>query len=111
MTWAEKLVRMNENIGAADAFMGNVHKGGYEDDVDMIDGGSSSSTTTPTTTFDDDEMDEDGYWGMFGTRGRKKRGFMANLVQMMKVPYRALFGEYKRVAPGTLILVRHGESE
>ncbi len=101
MTWAEKLVRMNENIGAADAFMGNVHKGGSGD----------SDSTVSTTTFDDDEMDEDGYWGMFGTLGRNKRGFVYSLVrQLVKVPYRALFGEYKRVAPGTLILVRHGES-
>lgn len=109
MTWAEKLVRMNENIGAADAFMGNVHKGSYDFDRSSdTDGGGGGSSST----FDDDEMDEDGYWGMFGTRGRKKRGFISSFIrQMIKVPYRALFGEYKRVAPGTLILVRHGESQ
>lgn len=88
-TWAEQLVQMNGKIGAADAFMG---------------GGESVSSAT----FDDDEMDEDGYWGMLGG---KKRGFMSGLIrQMVRVPYRFLFGEYRRVEPGTLILVRHGES-
>ena len=29
---------------------------------------------------------------------------------MVRVPYRFVFGEYKKVEPGTLILVRHGES-
>ena len=43
--------------------------------------------------------------------GRKKRGFVSSVIrQMIRVPYRALVGEYKKVEPGTLILVRHGES-
>ena len=44
--------------------------------------------------------------------GRKKRGFVSSVIrQMIRVPYRALVGEYKKVEPGTLILVRHGESD
>ena len=103
LNWAEKLVRYNnEVVGAGDAFVGNVAKGVggsiYYDDEEK----------TTTTQFDDAEMDEDGYWGMFG---RTKRGFFTSLIrQMIRVPYRALFGEYKTVEPGTLILVRHGES-
>lgn len=106
LTWAERLVLMNERIGPADAFVGNVNKGRSGGGADDVDGGGSEGGAT--TTFDDDEMDEDGYWGMFG---RKKRRFLPSLVrQLVRVPYRALFGEYRRVEPGTLILVRHGES-
>ena len=96
-TWAEKLVRMNENIGAGDAFVGNVNKGGSDRDVSVV-----------PPLFDDAEMDEDGYYDMSGV---KKRDYLAGLLrQMVRVPYRALFGEYRQVEPGTLILLRHGES-
>mmetsp|Transcript_6883 Transcript_6883/g.15713 ORF Transcript_6883/g.15713 Transcript_6883/m.15713 type:complete len:916 (-) Transcript_6883:103-2850(-) len=106
-TWAEKLVRMNGKIGAADAFMGIVNKGG-DPDGDGVDGESGGESMSSATTFDDDEMDEDGYWGMLGG---KKRGFISGVIrQMVRVPYRLIVGEYRRVEPGTLILVRHGES-
>ncbi|KAL9186189.1 hypothetical protein ACHAXT_005427 [Thalassiosira profunda] len=106
LTWAEKLVRVQEedNFGAGDAFVGNVHKGGAggEDAPEASKGDAA-------TTFDDAEMDEDGYFNMFGQS--TKRPFLLRLVrQMARVPYRALFGEYRKVEPGTLILVRHGES-
>mmetsp|Transcript_22359 Transcript_22359/g.40111 ORF Transcript_22359/g.40111 Transcript_22359/m.40111 type:complete len:911 (-) Transcript_22359:158-2890(-) len=88
-------------IGAADAFMGNLN---MENDDDVNDGESNGESTA----FDDNEMDEDGYYGMLGG---KKRGFLRRLVrQMWRVPYGALFEKYRKVEPGTLILVRHGES-
>ena len=125
--WAVKMKnKNNDNIGAADAFMGNVNKDTWpqmlsvndeienenESESGDRDGAPTLPTTTTTiasaTTFDDKEMDEDGYWGMFG---RKKRGIIYNLIRNMAlVPYRALFREYKTIQPGTLILVRHGES-
>jgi hypothetical protein len=44
-------------------------------------------------------------------QGGTKRGMIPQLLrQMVKVPYRALFGEFKSVEPGTLIIVRHGDS-
>jgi len=97
-TWAEKLVQLDYGkVGAADAFMGNVNK---DDDA-------NNEASSSTTSFD--EMDEDGYYGMLGG---KRRGFLSRLLrQMARVPYRAMFGEYRKVEPGTLILVRHGESE
>ena len=50
----------------------------------------------------------DGYWNMLGGQ---KRGVVAGLIrQMLKAPFRFLFGDYESVEPGTLILVRHGES-
>lgn len=103
-TWAEKLVQMDAKtrIGPADAFVGNVRKGDVE-------GEAASPSPAAIAAFDDDEMDEDGYYNMLGG---KRRGFLSRLLrQLVRVPYRALFGEYRRVAPGTLILVRHGESE
>lgn len=60
-----------------------------------------------TAQFDDKEMDEDGYWGMFGRSS--KRGFLVRAFQgILQVP-RGLF-RARSVEPGTLILVRHGES-
>eukprot|EP00804_Cyclotella_cryptica_P020981 CCRYP_009306-RC/>CCRYP_009306-RC protein AED:0.21 eAED:0.21 QI:204/0.85/0.75/1/0.85/0.75/8/0/868 len=60
-----------------------------------------------TTQFDDQEMDEDGYWGMFGRSS--KRGFVMRVFQgILQLP-RGMF-RGKSVEPGTLILVRHGES-
>jgi len=93
-TWAEKLVQMDAKIGPADAFVGNIKQ--------------DAATSSSSAAIDDDEMDEDGYYGMLGG---KRRGFLSRLLrQMVKVPYRFLFGEYRKVEPGTLILVRHGES-
>ena len=71
---------------------------------------SSSETTTSatatTTTFDD--MDEDGYYGVMGG---KRIGFLSGLLKnILQAPIRALPSEYGSVTPGTLILVRHGES-
>ena len=109
-TWAEKLVSPE---GAADAFMGNVNKelnveGGMETNDSSGSSANGATTKTSSATFDDAEMDEDGYFEMVG---KKKRGLVSSLIQQaIRVPYRALFGEYRKVEPGTLILVRHGES-
>mmetsp|Transcript_21216 Transcript_21216/g.44552 ORF Transcript_21216/g.44552 Transcript_21216/m.44552 type:complete len:911 (-) Transcript_21216:2083-4815(-) len=104
-SWAEALRNSvagenNEGISAADAFVGNVKKRN-----DSKDAGKEQSSGT---TFDDNEMDEDGYYDMFGGT---KRGLIAGFIrQIIKTPYKVLFGAYRSVEPGTLILVRHGES-
>ena len=44
--------------------------------------------------------------------GGKKKGVFSRLLRkIVKVPYTFLFDKEKYVEPGTLILVRHGESE
>jgi len=94
-TWVSRMVEDDIITGAGDAFVGNVKK----------NKGADVANTDDNTNFDDDEMDEDGYWNMLG---KKKRSILKRL---LRIPYRALFGEYRTVEPGTLILVRHGESE
>ena len=101
LNWVSRMMEEDIIIGAGDAFVGNVKKGST----------GSSSTDADTnnddnTKFDDDEMDEDGYWNMLG----KKKTKRSILKQLIRIPYRALFGEYRTHEPGTLILVRHGES-
>lgn len=67
---------------------------------------TTSTTTTTTPTFDD--MNEDGYYGVMGG---KRIGFLSGLLKnILQAPIRALPSEYGSVTPGTLILVRHGES-
>eukprot|EP00985_Skeletonema_marinoi_P033322 scaffold41018_cov146-Skeletonema_marinoi.AAC.5 len=92
-TWVSRMVEDDIITGAGDAFVGNVKK----------NKGADVANTDDNTNFDDDEMDEDGYWNMLG---KKKRSILKRL---LRIPYRALFGEYRTVEPGTLILVRHGE--
>ena len=91
------LVEDDVIAGAGDAFVGNVNK--------VTSRKTVSESENNVLKFDDDEMDEDGYWNMLGKRKRSL------LTRLLRVPYRALFGEYRTVEPGTLILVRHGESE
>lgn len=98
LNWVSRMVEDDVIIGAGDAFVGNVKK---KKDADS----AVNNDDDDTTKFDDDEMDEDGYWNMLG---KKKRSILKRL---LRIPYRALFGEYRTVEPGTLILVRHGESE
>ena len=67
---------------------------------------TSTTASTTETTFDD--MDEDGYYGVMGG---KRIGFLSGLLKnIIQAPIRALPSEYGTVTPGTLILVRHGES-
>jgi hypothetical protein len=69
--------------------------------------GEAANGEAATAQFDDKEMDEDGYWGMFGRSS--KRGFLVRAFQgILQVPRG--FVRAKSVEPGTLILVRHGES-
>ncbi len=95
LNWVSRMVEDDIVTGAGDAFVGNVMKKNSAD----------ADNNDVNTNFDDDEMDEDGYWNMLG---KKKR---STLKRLLRIPYRALFGEYRTVEPGTLILVRHGESE
>ena len=67
--------------------------------------------------YDDGEMDEDGYWGMQGTSSSKRAmvgRFIQNIVNLPKRflgdPYLGRGRDGYGVEPGTLILVRHGES-
>lgn len=64
------------------------------------------------TEFDDGEMDEDGYWGMLGSTS--KRELIGRMFRdLANVIPKKLWGGRGRdmgVEPGTLILVRHGES-
>lgn len=68
--------------------------------------------------YDDGEMDEDGYWGMQGTSSSSKRALVGRFIQnIVNLPKRFLGDPYLGrgrdgygVEPGTLILVRHGES-
>ena len=100
-----------ERIGAGDAFVGNVKKASSSANEDSTTGTSSSSATdNHNTFFDDDEWDEDGYWGMLGKKTSKRGKISSLFKQLLRIPGRALFGEYRTVEPGTLILVRHGES-
>jgi hypothetical protein len=64
-----------------------------------------------STEFDDDEMDEDGYWGMLGRNSKREliSRWFQNLVNLPKGLWRG-DGVGRGVKPGTLILVRHGES-
>jgi hypothetical protein len=69
--------------------------------------------TSGSVQFDDGEMDEDGYWGMLGKSS--KRELMGKLFQnAFNLPRRLLWGRGRDSMgvdePGTLILVRHGES-
>lgn len=85
-----------DKYGAADSFIGNVNKRSSKAEEGEIEGA------------DLNDIDEDGYWDMLG---QKRRGFLSNMIRRVaSIPYRFLHGEYKRVEPGTLILVRHGES-
>eukprot|EP00986_Skeletonema_menzelii_P014538 scaffold9751_cov153-Skeletonema_menzelii.AAC.9 len=95
LNWVSRMVEDDIIVGAGDAFVGNVKKKKSAD----------ADNNAANNKFDDDEMDEDGYWNMLG---KKKRSILKSL---LSIPYRALFGEYRTVEPGTLILVRHGESE
>jgi 2,3-bisphosphoglycerate-dependent phosphoglycerate mutase len=103
-----------ERIGAGDAFVGNVKKASSSANNEDSTTGTSSSSTSATdnhnTFFDDDEWDEDGYWGMLGKKTTKRGKISSLFKQLLRIPGRALFGEYRTVEPGTLILVRHGES-
>lgn len=66
-----------------------------------------------TAEFDDGEMDEDGYWGMLGaTSKRELMGrLLQNAVNLPKKLFKVGRGrDDLGVEPGTLILVRHGES-
>ncbi|KAL7553973.1 hypothetical protein ACHAWF_018675 [Thalassiosira exigua] len=88
-------------LSAADAFVGNVRREGPPT------GGGGGKDGEDDEEFDPVEMDEDGYFGMFG---RKRAGLFRRLA---RVPVRLLakVGGRRRVKkPGTLILVRHGES-
>ena len=101
-----------ERIGAGDAFVGNVKKASSSANEDSSKGTSSSTSAADNhnTFFDDDEWDEDGYWGMLGKKATKRGKISSIFKQLLRIPGRALFGEYRTVEPGTLILVRHGES-
>jgi 2,3-bisphosphoglycerate-dependent phosphoglycerate mutase len=108
--WMSRVMEDDIMIGAGDAFVGNVKKGddfGRTPKTTTTTGGggteNANGDTNDNNKFDDDEMDEDGYWNMLG----KKRSIFK---QLLRIPYRALSGEYRTVEPGTLILVRHGES-
>jgi 2,3-bisphosphoglycerate-dependent phosphoglycerate mutase len=70
--------------------------------------GSNNNNNNDVDSVAFDDMNEDGY---YGAMGGKKRGLIGGLVRRaIMVPYRALVGEYRSPTPGTLILVRHGES-
>ena len=74
------------NIGAADTFVGNLHRGMGQDGKDALGGEVSE--------LDIADMSEDRYYNMLG----RKRGFLEALARS------------RRVTPRTLILVRHDES-
>jgi 2,3-bisphosphoglycerate-dependent phosphoglycerate mutase len=90
--------RMSE-MGSGGGDYVNIRRG-IDRENDKVEGGDG-------VAFDD--MNEDGY---YGAMGGKRRGLIAGLVRRVILdPWRALVGEYSSVvSPGTLILVRHGES-
>lgn len=83
-------------------------------------GGKEAGMSPPAWMFDkadgrsdsdieDEDMDEDGYYMMLG--GKKRSLLMRAGRRALDKSYRLLFGEYRgKAEPGTLILVRHGES-
>lgn len=90
-----------DKYGAADSFIGNVKRSSKAEEGE-IEGADDADDPGLN------DIDEDGYWGMLG---QKRRGIFSSMIRKVaRIPYRFLYGEYKRVEPGTLILVRHGES-
>ena len=60
-----------------------------------------------SSTSDDKDMDEDGY----GDLQRRKRSFLKRMVRKSFESARRIVKKQRPPEPGTLILVRHGESE